>query len=85
MLIVPELATMQSIMRFDNLQDDPRWSLADPICTFFFAILVLFTTRLLLREVADILMERVPRGQSAEAIQSELQQVECTHFTRGRQ
>ncbi|KAL0049908.1 hypothetical protein WJX82_000364 [Trebouxia sp. C0006] len=42
-------------------QDDLRWQLADPICTFIFAILVLFTTKSILREISDILMERVPR------------------------
>ena len=30
-------------------QDDPRFQLADPICTFVFALLVLFTTRLILQ------------------------------------
>ncbi|KAL0019296.1 hypothetical protein WJX79_007846 [Trebouxia sp. C0005] len=42
-------------------QDDVRWQLADPICTFIFAILVLFTTKAILRDIWDILMERVPR------------------------
>lgn len=66
------------ISNFDDYalaQDDPRWNLADPICTFLFAILVLLTTRLLLRDISDILMERVPRGQNAQAIQEELEQV----------
>jgi len=44
-----------------DLQDDLRWQLADPICTFIFAILVLFTTKAILRDIWDILMERVPR------------------------
>ena len=43
------------------LQDDPRWQIADPICTFIFAILVLLTTKAILRDISDILMERVPR------------------------
>ena len=56
-------------------QDDPRWNIADPICTFLFAILVLLTTRAILRDISDILMERVPRGQDAATIQSDLEQV----------
>lgn len=32
-----------------SLQDDPRWHIADPICTFLFAVLVLWTTRAILR------------------------------------
>lgn len=42
-------------------QDDPRWQIADPICTFIFALLVLLTTKAILRDISDILMERVPR------------------------
>ncbi len=44
-----------------GLQDDSRWQLADPICTFIFAILVLLTTKAILQDIWDILMERVPR------------------------
>ena len=54
------------------MQDDPRWSLADPICTFVFAALVLLTTRAILRDISDILMERVPRSQNAETITAAL-------------
>jgi zinc transporter 2 len=43
-------------------QDDPRWALADPICTFLFAALVLGTTFAILKDIGDILMERAPRG-----------------------
>ncbi|GAB4819948.1 hypothetical protein N2152v2_006994 [Parachlorella kessleri] len=53
-------------------QDDPRWYLADPICTFLFAILVMWTTRAILRDIADVLMERVPRGLSIKTIYEEL-------------
>ena len=42
--------------------DDSRWAIADPICTFLFAILVMWTTLTVLRDVADVLMERAPRG-----------------------
>ena len=57
-------------------QDDPRWSIVDPICTFLFAILVLWTTRAILRDIADVLMERVPRGLDIKAINDDLTQVE---------
>ncbi len=52
-------------------QDSPAWQLADPICTFLFAILVLLTTRAILVDISDILMERVPRGISTSQIQGE--------------
>ena len=61
-----------SSARCDAVQDDPRWSIADPICTFVFAALVLLTTRAILRDISDILMERVPRSQDAQAITSGL-------------
>lgn len=43
-------------------QDDPRWTIADPICTFLFAVLVLGSTWTTIRDVGDILMERAPPG-----------------------
>lgn len=43
-------------------QGDPRWAIADPICTFIFACLVLTSTWTILRDVGDILMERAPPG-----------------------
>ena len=57
------------------MQDDPRFAIADPICTFVFALLVLLTTRSLLRDISDTLMERVPRGLDADAMQAKLQEV----------
>jgi len=35
----------------------PEWKLADPICTFVFSVLVLFTTFAILRDIFAILME----------------------------
>lgn len=57
------------------MQDDPRWSIVDPICTFLFAFLVLLTTRAILRDISDILMERVPRAHNATDIQEGLEKV----------
>lgn len=41
-------------------QDDPRWYIADPICTFIFSIVVLLTTKSILRDIIHVLMERTP-------------------------
>ncbi|KAK9804604.1 hypothetical protein WJX73_006657 [Symbiochloris irregularis] len=57
-------------------QDDPRWCIADPICTFVFAGLVLLTTFKILRDISDILMERVPRGHVIETTVEGLMQVD---------
>ena len=35
----------------------PEWKLADPICTFVFAILVLITTINILKDALSVLME----------------------------
>ncbi|KAL3889952.1 hypothetical protein ACJMK2_002267 [Sinanodonta woodiana] len=46
----------------------PEWKLADPICTFLFSILVLFTTITILRDILVVLMEGTPRGMSMDLI-----------------
>ena len=56
-------------------QDDPRWALVDPVCTFLFAVLVLLTTRAILRDISDVLMERVPRAHDSAAVEGALLQV----------
>lgn len=40
----------------------PEWKIVDPICTFGFSILVLFTTFAILRDTMIVLMEGIPRG-----------------------
>lgn len=42
-------------------QDDPRWYVADPICTFLFSVLVLWTTKNIMMDIFAVLMERAPR------------------------
>ena len=58
-----------------SLQDNPAWYIADPICTFLFAALVLWTTRAILRDISDVLMERVPRGLCIKTINDDLSRV----------
>ena len=65
-----------------SLQDDERWQLADPICTFIFAILVLFTTQGILRDISDILMERVPRQIDIDKLEQGMLQVRLTASIR---
>ena len=55
--------------------------MADPICTFLFAFLVLLTTRAILRDISDILMERVPRAHDIATIQDGLAEVRCMSNT----
>ena len=53
-------------------QDDLKWQLADPICTFIFAVLVLLTTRAILSDIWDILMERVPRKIDIDKLERDM-------------
>ncbi|XP_065839120.1 proton-coupled zinc antiporter SLC30A2-like [Oscarella lobularis] len=53
----------------------PSWSIADPICTFIFSVIVLFTTLTVIRDALHVLMEGVPRQLSFDAIQEDLQNV----------
>ena len=55
-----------------RLQDNLRWQLADPICTFIFALLVLLTTRAILGDIWDILMERVPRKMDIDKMENDM-------------
>lgn len=47
----------------------------DPLCTFIFAVIVIVTIVGIVRDISDILMERVPRGLDADVIQKDLQKV----------
>ncbi|KAF1790602.1 Cation efflux protein transmembrane domain [Phytophthora cactorum] len=47
----------------------PEWQIADPIATFVFSILVLFTTVSIVRDSLHILMEGSPEGMDTEEIQ----------------
>uniref|UniRef100_W5MBF7 Proton-coupled zinc antiporter SLC30A2 n=2 Tax=Lepisosteus oculatus TaxID=7918 RepID=W5MBF7_LEPOC len=40
----------------------PEYKIVDPICTFLFSVLVLFTTLSILRDVLRVLMEGTPKG-----------------------
>jgi zinc transporter 2 len=38
----------------------PEWNIVDPICTFLFSVIVLFTTISITRQCISILMEAAP-------------------------
>ena len=56
-------------------QDDPSWYIADPICTFFFALLVLWTTKSIMVDISAVLMERAPRGLCIKTINDDMSRV----------
>jgi zinc transporter 2 len=65
-------------------QDDPRWYIADPICTFVFSIVVLLTTKSVLRDILHVLMERTPTNMDIPAM-SQVSGVEQLHVFGWRQ
>ena len=50
----------------------PDWKIADPICTFFFSIIVLITTLTILRDAVLILMEGKPAEYEYDVIMEEI-------------
>ncbi|KAL1418661.1 hypothetical protein MTO96_025698 [Rhipicephalus appendiculatus] len=52
-----------------------QYKIADPICTFIFSALVLFTTVSILRDAVFILMEGFPRELSYNTVKSALQSI----------
>ncbi|GFO31775.1 Zinc transporter [Plakobranchus ocellatus] len=56
--------------------EDPRFRLADPICTFLFSLLVLVTTVTVLRDTLLVMMEAVPRDLSLEGLKQDLRSID---------
>ncbi|EFA75386.1 putative zinc transporter [Heterostelium album PN500] len=53
----------------------PEWKIADPITTFIFSIIVLFTTIRLLKQSLGVLMEGVPSDVSVADVNSDLSEL----------
>ncbi|XP_030622139.1 putative proton-coupled zinc antiporter SLC30A4 [Chanos chanos] len=54
----------------------PEYKLADPICTYVFSLLVLFTTLRIIRDTGVILLEGVPRHLDVTRIREDLLKLE---------
>ncbi|KAI8463510.1 MAG: cation efflux family-domain-containing protein [Monoraphidium minutum] len=57
-------------------QDDPRWYIADPICTFLFSVLVLWTTKNIMMDIFAVLMERAPQTVNPVQVMAAMSRVE---------
>lgn len=57
----------------------PELKLADPICTYIFSILVLFTTIRIMRDTTVIVLEGVPRHLDSQRIKEDLLKLEDVH------
>lgn len=60
---------------------NPQYKIADPICTFIFSALVLFTTVSILRDAVFILMEGFPRDLNYATVKSALQSIKGVRMT----
>uniref|UniRef100_A0A4W5PSK4 Solute carrier family 30 member 4 n=1 Tax=Hucho hucho TaxID=62062 RepID=A0A4W5PSK4_9TELE len=54
----------------------PEYKLADPICTYIFSILVLFTTIRIIRDTGVIILEGAPRHVNVQRIREDLLKLE---------
>ncbi|XP_077996580.1 proton-coupled zinc antiporter SLC30A2-like [Glandiceps talaboti] len=50
----------------------PEYKIADPICTFLFSILVLFTTLNILKDAMHVLMEGAPKDINYDSVKKDL-------------
>jgi len=51
----------------------PEWQIADPICTFVFSILVLYTTVQILHQSISVIMEKVPNNVDLEGLSRDIE------------
>lgn len=54
---------------------NPEWSLADPLCTFVFSIIVIFTTFPIIKECFWVLMEAAPHQLDIKLLKESLEKV----------
>lgn len=54
----------------------PDWTIADPICTFLFSILVMFTTVPIFKDCMRILMESSPESISSMDVYNSILELE---------
>ncbi|XP_056428197.1 probable proton-coupled zinc antiporter SLC30A4 [Hyla sarda] len=54
----------------------PEYKIADPICTYIFSVLVLFTTVRLVRDTVLIILEGVPKHLNVDQIKDDLMKIE---------
>jgi len=54
---------------------NPNWTIVDPICTFFFSLIVLATTIRLVKESVSVLMEGSPEGIDPVEVEEALKSI----------
>ena len=51
---------------------EPKWTIADPICTVFFSIIVCFTVYPVVKDCINVLMEGSPSEFNTEALLNDI-------------
>lgn len=54
----------------------PDWKIVDPICTLFFALIVLITSGAVFKECIDQILETTPEQYDVEGVKLRLREVE---------
>ena len=54
---------------------EPEYKVADPICTYLFSLLVIFTTVPVVKDCFKILMEGTPKGMNVVEIRQRLLEI----------
>ncbi|XP_075064052.1 putative proton-coupled zinc antiporter SLC30A4 [Mixophyes fleayi] len=54
----------------------PEYKIADPICTYIFSVLVLFTTVRLIRDTVLIILEGVPKHLNVDQIKDDMMKID---------
>lgn len=57
----------------------PEYKLADPICTFIFSFLVLFTTINIMKDAVNVLMEATPLSLNYDNVKEVLEDIDGVH------
>ena len=59
----------------------PEWNIIDPICTFVFSVIVMFTTVGITKQCVTVLMEAVPSKYKSDHMQNLLKyKVRCNLY-----
>ncbi|XP_030045437.1 zinc transporter 4 [Microcaecilia unicolor] len=57
----------------------PEYKIADPICTYVFSLLVIFTTLRIMRDTIFIILEGVPLHLNVDRIKEDIMKIEDVH------
>ena len=54
---------------------NPEWKIADPLCTYIFSIIVIFTTIPVFKDCIKVMMEGTPENIDVEALMQDIYEI----------